>query len=205
MLFRSSALRLAEQAQRLQVPNEAFGSNETRPWQVLVEIERRQRGVVQARNFGSPQAAGRFPVQRGIYNPSTDPTSNMWAQNRVPTLAGPAPTQPAVQPMGRQLFDQGMTALADQDRGRALQLFREAWRHQDELDPSIRQQLTDKLSLLGSARALPRGREPSPFEKVDTAQELLRQQLYREFSSEEKAAERQKKKEPFAADPKSVV
>ena len=32
-----SALRLAEQAQRLQVPKEAFGPQEMRPWQVLME------------------------------------------------------------------------------------------------------------------------------------------------------------------------
>ncbi len=191
-----SARRLAEQAQRLQVPNEAFGAQEMRPWQLLVEIERRQKGVVQAGNFVLPQPAGTFPVQRGIYNPSVDPTSNMQAQNQFPTPAGP----PQGQPLGRQLFEQGMAALEGQDRGRALDLFRQAWQHQGDLDPATRQQLKDKLGLMSSAREIvPSGREPSPLEQVDTAQELLRQQLYREFSNEEKAADKQKKADPFGA------
>ena len=191
-----SALRLAEQAQRLQVPKEAFGPQEMRPWQVLMEIERRRKGVVPASKFTLPQRAAGFPVRQGIYNPNTDPTSNMRAQIRVPTPARP----PSVQPLGRQLFEQGMAALEGQDRGRALQLFREAWQHQSDLDPSTRQQLTDKLSLLSSARDLvSSGREPSPLEQVDTAQELLRQQLYGEFSIEENAADKQMKAEPFAA------
>lgn len=191
-----SALRLAEEAQGLQVPNEAFGAQEMRPWQILVEIERRQKGVVQAGNFVLPQPAGRFPVQRGIYNPNTDPTSNMQAQNQVPTPAGPPP----LQPMGRQLFEQGMAALERQERDRALQLFHEAWQHQGDLDPVARQQLKEKLSLMSSARDIvPSGREPSPLEQVDTAQELLRQQLHNEYSIEEKAADKQMKAEPFAA------
>lgn len=191
-----SAQRLAEQAQRLQVPNEAFGAQEMRPWQILVEIQRRRKGVVQAGNFTLPQPAGRFPVQRGIYHPGNDPTSNMRAQNQLPTLADPPPAQPR----GRQLFEQGMAALEGQDRDRALQLFRDAWQHQGDLDPVTLHQLKEKLSLLSAAREIvPSGREPSPLEQVDTAQALLRQQLHNEYSIAEKAADKQMKKDPFGA------
>ncbi len=201
-----SARRLAEQAQRLQVPAAAFGPQEMRPWQVLMEIERRQKGVVQAGNFVLPSQAPRFPVQRGLYNPDTDPTSNMQAQNARPTPAGiqPIPTQPnqaqPVQSRGHQLFREGMTALENQDRGRALDLFRQAWQFQADLDVATRQQLKDKLGLMSVARdTTPSGREPSPLELVDTAQDLLRQQLYREFSNEEKVADKQKTSDPFGA------
>jgi len=210
-----SAQQLAQRAQRLQIPNEAFGPGEVRPWELLLDIQRRRQGIVPA-NFAGPtprsEAAdgrpqeGAFPVAPSLYNPQRDPTSNMLAQGQVSgqpangvNAAPPGP--PVEEPAGLRLYREGLDALAVQDRENAVRLFREAWKYEAELDPVVRQRLRDKLSLLTGPAAGPARRpsEPSPLEQVDKAQQLLRQQLYREISAEEKEAELMLVNQPFAA------
>ncbi len=64
----------------------------------------------------------------------------------------------------------------------------------------MRQQLQDKLILLQANTAPPAGStQPSPLEAVDAKQQLLRQKLYREITSERAEAENQSITDPKGA------
>ena len=195
-----TAERMARRAEQAGVPDAAFKSGETRPWQLLLNVEQaiRLRGgpVIPAANYEdlrpstapSPIERQSYPVKQGIYDPGDDTTRNEFAQAQVPP---PAPSSAS------SLYKQGLEALAAQDRERAMQFFRSAWQQQEDLDPLTRQQLKDKLSLLSGSSG--GSREPSRLQEVDTQSGLLRQQLFREIGNEEKAAEQQ-----FRTDPKGA-
>ncbi len=84
-----TAKQSAELAQNL-VPESAYAANETRPWMVLLEVNKAlnaRGGVVPAGNFESQNAlatdensGGAYPVSQGIYDPATDASRNMAAQ-----------------------------------------------------------------------------------------------------------------------------
>jgi general secretion pathway protein D len=202
-----AAQKLADRAQELNIPDEAFGAEETRPWQLALEINRamyRREGVVQASGVepaGEASAEPQYPVTQGVYDPNADTTKNMPASSQqtiLPREGEEAPSQIAPQAVapqgpGYRLYDEGLRALEQQDREGALQKFGEAWKFQDQLDGVVRQQLKDKLTFLRAAAAaqpLPAGEgQASPLEQVNNQQEVLRQKLVREIANEEKAAE----------------
>ena len=84
----STAKQSAERAQNL-VPESAYAADETRPWMVLLEVNKAinaRGGVVQAGNFESQNAlatdqnaGGAYPVTQGIYDPATDASRNVAA------------------------------------------------------------------------------------------------------------------------------
>ncbi len=197
-----TARRLALQAEQLGVSDREYSANQTRPWELRLKVDQatRLRGgsaVVPATGHSAVQASGSltdvpqsYPVRQGIYDPGVDTTRNRMAQAEAAAPAGPV--------SGIGLYEQGLRALEAQDRERAIDLFRRAWEFQAELDPITRQQLKDKLSLLSAPRTNG-GTEPSPFEQVDTRQNVLRQQLLSEIAAQEKAAE-----EMFRTDPKGA-
>ena len=174
-----AAKQLAEQAQNL-VPESAYGPEDTRPWMVLLEVNKamnsRGGAVVPAGNFESQQAVatddnrgGAYPVSQGIYDPARDASRNMAAQalaahtGRCRRTASRASTPPSP---GEKLYQDGLRALENHDRDTAMQLFRDAWKYEKELDPQTRQQLQDKLILLQSNATPPpgaAGTEPSPL------------------------------------------
>ncbi len=83
-----------------------------------------------------------------------------------------------------------------------MQMFRDAWKYEKELDPQTRQQLQDKLILLQSNATPPSGAagtEPTPLEAVDSKQQLLRQKLFREITSEQAEAQRMSESDPKGA------
>jgi general secretion pathway protein D len=193
---------MAQQAQDLNVPDNAFAADETRPWQVLLEVEkvaRRREGVMQASGGIIPQEP-RYPVAQGVYDPAADNTrtiqaSSSQAQSRQsPTPAGNAGP-------GGRLYDEGVQALSQQDRETALAKFEQAWRFQEQLDPVLRQQLKDKLTFLRTAAVQPPvvGESPSPLEQVDSQQEILRQKLQREIFNEQTAAQELAQRDPRGA------
>jgi general secretion pathway protein D len=198
----NAARAMAQQAQDMNVPETAFGPNETRPWQILLQVEkfaRRSEGVMQA---GATADEPKYPVAQGVYNPAADGTSTVQASsqanlNQVPTPAG------ANNGPGYALYQEGIKALEGQDRAGALAKFQEAWRFQDQLDPATRQQLKDKLTFLRSANSEPlpiAGSAPlSPLEEVNSQQEVVRQKLYREILNEEKAAQDLAQRDPRGA------
>ncbi len=215
----ATAKRLAEQAQGM-VPDAAYSGTETRPWEVLLEVNKAmnsrdaavlqagfQRGnqaypVRQATTAGTPaNGPGRYPVAQGIYNPAKDATRNVAAQATSPTPATASGTPtPKKASAGERLFRDGMQALSQRDAETALRHFREAWKFEKELDPATRQQLQDKLTLLQpGVRPDKAGSQPSTLEAVDAKQHLLRQKLYREITSEQAEAQQISKDDPKGA------
>jgi general secretion pathway protein D len=211
------AKQIADQAQRLNVPETAYGPEETRPWQVLLQVEKqlyRRDGVMPAAASEPVPSLNdvRYPVTQGVYNPSADATKTMPAASQVPLeapgfLDGPPQPNPAqpnpgqpnlaqpnpVNNPGQKLYDEGLKALESQDRETAIAKFSQAWRFENLFDPETRQQLKDKLTFLrnaATAQPLSPGATPSPLEQVNSQQEVLRQKLVREISSEQKAAEK---------------
>ena len=105
-------------------------------------------------------------------------------------------------PDGQRLYQEGLRALENQDRATALNLFRQAWQHEQQLDPATRQQLKDKLSLLTSNDRLAPGSggPASPLEEVGAQQDVLRQKLFREINNEQQEAQKM-----MATDPRGAV
>jgi general secretion pathway protein D len=214
----TTAARLAEQAEALNVPDTAFAPGQTRPWQMSLEVSRaqvRREGVVPAGATGptaEPQypvvpAGGasnapepRYPVVPSLYTPDADQTRLVPASTQ-PFSRTPPPV--SIEPtVAQRLYQEGLQALQAQDRASAIQKFSEAWRQQDQLDPETRQQLKDKLTFLRNsegAKPLNTGESPSPLEQVNSQQELLRQKLVREILNEEKAAQQQAQNDPRGA------
>ena len=203
-----AAQQFAEQAHALNVPDEAFAPGETRPWQVLLQVNSalsRNQNVVQAAGNQPPGTSEpRYPVAQGVYNPASDTTRNMPAANSQPSILNrdPSPTPAELSP-GYKLYDEGLEALESQDREAAMAKFSEAWKFQDQLDPAVRQQLKDKLTFLraaANAQPIAAGEgQPSPLEQVNSAQEVLKQKLIREIANEEKTAEKLAQTNPRGA------
>ncbi len=197
----ASAQRLADQAQSMNVPEQAYGPDETRPWQLALEIQKvavRREGLVPAGGTAPIAGGSQYPVAQGGYNPAADTTRLQPASSQATFAAQPAGGSPA-----HRLYEEGLQALDSQDRETAMQKFRQAWAQQDQLDPETRQQLKDKLTFLnGAPQAAPLpagGGNRSPLEQVGSEQELLRQKLIREISNEQKAAEKLAATDPRAA------
>jgi len=194
----TSARQLAQQAQAIRVPESEFAPGETRPWELVLQINsainrRGGSGVQPPANYEpvAPAVASGgglsspYPVQPGVYAPEHDMTQNRYAQAELPN---PSAQLPVGESPGHQLYREGLRALEAQDRDTALRHFRQAWGHQQELDPLTRQQLKDKLSLLSAGPAIGPLVEPSPLEEVHTQEDLLRQKLFREITTETKLA-----------------
>ena len=193
-----TASALAEKAHQLNVPDSSFAANEMRPWQLLLQIQKetsRREGVVQASGVAQAGGAGagndpKYPVQQGVYNPAADASRNVAAANNGPIAARAV----SANSPGPRFYEEGLRAMERLDNDTALAKFTEAWKYQDQFDPSTRQQLQDKLTFLRTAvmqrRGVPRGGDDSQLEQVESQQELLRQKLVREIAAEQKAAEK---------------
>lgn len=200
----NGAMRLAEQATALGVPESAFVKGETRPWEVQLEVNRqmtRRAGVVPA--SGNIPDGAKGGVANGVYAPEVDTTKVQPASTAAAMNRAQGPGQ------GARLYNEGLAALEQQDKKTAMAKFSEAWRFQAELDPATRQQLQDKLSFLRAAMAQPvgipgvqpasAGELPSPLEQVGSEQEVLRQRLIREVTSERAEAEKLAQSDPRGA------
>jgi general secretion pathway protein D len=187
----------AERAYQLNVPDSAFGPGETRPTDLLLEVQKqmtRRQGVVQAADTSSEP---KYPVAQSLYDPATDSSRNIPAASQGPVPArGVSAATPAL-----RYYEEGLRAMERHDNETALARFTEAWRLADQLDPPTRQQLQDKLTFLRTAvqgTQPPRG-QGSTLAAVQSQQELLRQKLVREIASEQKAAEKLAQTDPNGA------
>jgi general secretion pathway protein D len=134
-------------------------------------------------------------VQSGVFNPAVDTTQLQ--------AAGASSVRPASLALGAQtadeLYRQGVEALGRGDRTRALELFRQAWQQQGELDPALRTQLKDKLSALQAADMRPAGSPEQITGTMVESQEqlLMRSRLMSEVTGEVAAAEANREFEPL--------
>ncbi len=191
------AQRMALTAKSLNVPDNAFGPRDERPWVVLLDIEKSQRagGVMQAGGAhptSPPQ--GPFPVQPGVYRPGQDNTRVTAAQNLQPVPLG----EPRRVSEGHRLFEQGQQALLDRKVDEAVQLFRQAWKHERELDPTTRNRLQTYLQDLAGNRTPTQDNSPV-IDDVEAHQQVLVQQLFSDVSRHLRKAEQMRESDPKGA------
>ncbi|MFO7901313.1 MAG: hypothetical protein R6U98_01525, partial [Pirellulaceae bacterium] len=214
----AAAKQYAENAQGM-APESAYGPNEERPWMVLLDINKAmndRRSVMPTGTSRSRQARGAegggdgsYPVKQGLYNPEQDASRNVAAQTLQPDSPNgsegdqPSPKANSQEPRspGETLYQDGLRALEKHDQETALKLFHDAWKYEKELDPLMRQQLQDKLVFLQRNETPPDTEEGegSPLEAVDSRQQLLRQKMFREISSEQVEAQRMSGTDPKGA------
>ena len=211
-----TAQQLASQAYAMQIPDDAFQPGQQRPWQLMLDADAAMRrqpqrnpntppgGVVQA---GAVVPAGNAPVMGGVqlggYNPSLDKSQVVQAQATAPLAPNRGSTAglpPAPKPKDpNETYRKGVEALSAGDSVGARKLFVEAWKDQAILDPQIRQQLKDKLTLMQPATAPRPSGQPEAFDAVTQEQALARASLMREVTSELAIVEKDKKSDPRGA------
>lgn len=151
---------------------------------------------------GQENRRPRFPVQRGVYSPESDRTRNTpaSADDRRAAFNGLPPVVNNTSE-GKRLYQQGMKAFQNGDRKRALDLFHQAWKHQDQLDPRTRQDLQDKLNFLpkNDSETVPRGPSTPTVEHVTREQQVIRQKIQQDVFREKAEAEDMRKKDPKGA------
>ncbi|QDU25291.1 Bacterial type II and III secretion system protein [Anatilimnocola aggregata] len=205
----NTAGQLAKQADGLRVPDDAFAPGETRPWQIVLEVDKaiyRRQGM-QTASATEPVAndGPKYPVSPGVYNPAADNSRLQQASTSAAMLRQAPDSIGASHPA--KMYEAGVKALEAQDRDTAIKLFQEAWKQKDQLDPEMQRQLGDKLTFLRAntapAQPLPRPEGPgapiSPLEQVNSQQELSRQRLVREFLAEASAAQALAQTDPRGA------
>lgn len=223
------AEHLAREAQRLGVPDQAFTPNDDRPGLVLLDLyqaKQREGSVVRAGVDMVMPATGEQPdgrrADRAYFDPSQDYTHNVPAasHNTMPppgpnefqlaqTAAPPIRSQefdvvpvPAGGP-GEQLVQQGEAALRAHNTEQALDLFRQAARYMNQLDPMSAQRLQERLELLSQPGA---GMQPLPpaatgpvGDDVAAKQRILAHQVLTDLAHQETSAEAMKEKNPDGA------
>lgn len=203
------AERLAMEAQRQGV---RFSQFEPRPEQILqhiADLRRSERGPargpsgVMAADYtpgaGPGADANRGPgVSRAVYDPASDPTQNMPAASDQAMPAGAPPEAAGSPGLGATLFAQGQAALRAGNREAALDLFREAYAHVNELDPATARRLHDYLLNLPPTIA-PARRPGGPADDAQAKQQMLFRQIASEVAQQESNARRILETDPKGA------
>lgn len=184
----ATALHAARRADALAIPDELYSPGEPRVWQLLLDAESaaNRRGVAVA---GGVALAGGVAPASGVMQAGGMAAAQLGAAAGDDAVRQVQATQPggdAGAGIGSRLFNEGLEALAAGDRAGAREKFVQAWQHEAELSPEVRQQLKDKLTLLQPEplASSPNSKPLTPLEAVDQQQQLERQRLYREISNE---------------------
>lgn len=145
--------------------------------------------VVTAGNQGGQTMA---PVAPGLFVPSQDQSQLRPASSQV--QVAPATFTPNAS--GDQLYQKGLELLSQGDRQGALEAFSQAWKHQNELDPAIRNSLKDKLTAL-QARAQSAESVPANVAQVDEATMQEHNRWISEVTGELSDAKKYRETEPL--------
>lgn len=142
---------------------------------------------------GSAASSGR--VQPGVFNPGSDLSRLQAAAAQSNPKFDAIPSGAS----GEDLYRMGLEALAGNNRDRALELFRRAWKFQGEMDPALRTQLKDKLASLQAGEGNQGGEQVALGGLEGVNQELLlnRSRLMSEITGEIAAAEQHRAEEPL--------
>lgn len=177
----ATAAAMARRASSYSIPEDAFAPGEPRPWQLMLDAEAslRRSGTNQPTSLaGGVMPNGGVAQASGFQMPAGSVPGGMV----TPVNALQAPGNES----GSTLFSEGLDLLSQGDRVGAREKFLEAWKYEAQLPAEVRQQLKDKLTLLQPTTPLPNNGSAvmSPLDAVDQQQQLERQRLYREISSE---------------------
>lgn len=205
----ATALLLAQQAKSLNVPEQDFAAGEPRVWQLLLDAESAARRGGIALTAGQQVPATPAMVQQAVgggSEPSNDAVAQMLfaaeqggdGPARVAQVQNTQPLTP--QTPAQRSYNDGLEALSRGDKNAARTLFLEAWRNQSQLEPAMRNQLKDKLTLLQPARTAtgnPATADLTPIQKADLVAQEKTQRLYREVTAELANANETKASEPL--------
>lgn len=195
---RAKAQQLLAQAEQLSVPDNWMLQGQMS----VTQLKNKLGGVVPASANGQVVAAGvngmpPIPgnVAPGVFNPGQDATSTQPASSQI-RLAQSSGLPGASS--GEELYRNGLDLLSQGRSDEALNMFRQAWQFQGEMDPALRNQLKDKLS---SMQAISLGNGPeqvsaSPLQQLDQEQLAMRQRMMSEVVGEIEAAEANRELEP---------
>lgn len=197
----NAAQQLTTRARQLNVADSEFGANQVRPWEMELKIREMAKygGVAQA---GYTQDSEPSAVAQGVYRPNQDNTHVAPVGNVQPAGASSVLSSGfRGGSQGEQLYRDGLSALNRQDRVAALNLFRQAWQYQDQMDPGMRQELKDKLNSMSPAVAgAGTVNRDNSFQKIGTEQQMLRQKIQQDVFRERAVAERMRdQKDPRGA------
>jgi general secretion pathway protein D len=185
-----------------------------------------QSGVVTAGGPTAPENGARGSVVHPLYDPRRDTSRNVPAQTadadprelrpsaQDPAAADGAPANadsdssylpragaPETGGAAARLMKQGEQALTENDPKRALQLFQQAYRLRDELNPQARASLQMHLQVL--SRQAPMPRQPAPpanfLEGVAENQQALGLQVAADVTRAQSQAKAMLEKEPKRA------
>ncbi len=144
---------------------------------------------------GQPQQVA--AVQPSVFVPQLDQT-RMQAASAV-QAAQPVVPNPSSGAAGGgdALYRRGIEALSKGERNQAYDLFKQAWQFQGEMDPQLRNQLREKLSLMSVPSEQAESISASPLDPVAQQQVAARQRLMSEVTGEIAAAEANQEAEPL--------
>jgi general secretion pathway protein D len=135
------------------------------------------------------------PIQSGVFTPGLDQTKMQQAsaiqianEPNIPSQLGGG--------NGDALYRRGIDALSKGDSKQAYDLFREAWKYQGEMDPLLRNQLREKLSLMSTTGAPQENVAAAQLSPIEQQQLTTRQRLFSEISGEIAGAEANRESEP---------
>lgn len=187
----AAAKQLIDQAAAMKVPDNQFAPGQLKPWDVAMDVERalRLRGGSLV-TTATANGAGSSAVQPGVFQPTLDASKVAPASGTVPG----AVQEPEL--TGQDWYNRGVEALSLGDKNAASSYFSNAWKKQNELDPSTRAQLKDKLTYLQS-RSEPEAIGALPAENREAIQK--KQRLFAEVSGEIADAERMVNDQPYDA------
>jgi len=192
------AERLTADAQRLDVPEDAFAPGELQPWLLQLQIRKirsRQGSAYRtAAHQDDRSRSSRYAVAPASYDPRRDDTRT----RRASAEEGP--------PLGRlspaELFRRGERALDDDDKEAAIRYFSQAWERERELDPAMRKALQTRLQILRMPKPRPAGPAedvPRPDERISDAQRGLWAKIYGEVRREQARAQSLRAERPKEA------
>lgn len=143
----------------------------------------------------TPSASDTNQVQQGVFLPQNDSsrTQPAAAAQSAPTVPPPIGGNAS----GDELYRRGIDALAKGDSKIAYELFRQAWQFQGEMDPTLRNQLKEKLSLMSASGNQGESVSANPLSPLEQQQLALRQRLMSEVTGEIAAAEANRESEPM--------
>ncbi len=201
------AENLARQAERMQVPESAFGTGEDSPGMLLAEIRQARLGDRSVRHAGGEfpvtRAAGPYDVghraSHAVYDPRRDSTRNVPAEANAPYPGAYSLAQNREAPRGgaggaAALFRQGEEALKNRDTEAALRYFRQAAQYRDELDPQSAQRLQEYLQIYSTPSS-----PHSMLGETLARQEALLRQVHADVAHQESTALRMRESDPKGA------
>jgi len=218
----ATALSLARQAEAMKIAESEFQPGEPRVWQLVLDVESaaRKRGIALA---GATARNPRGAVQPAVATTDSNQpaalqqmlyTADASAQPRagqvqqvqdIQPLPATGPDRAGVtgQSYGEQMFYAGIESLSRGEKTKAREQFKEAWKHESELNPVQRSQLKDKLTLLQPTRLGTDTKKPTknltPIQKAELEAQQKTRRLYREITAELAKAEELKTSSPLGA------